>query len=184
MNFSDFYSKPVDNRCMRVKSFMKNPVLAVGILFTVIFLFQLKEKGYFSDLAEKRTPSSCKALRVKLDRRIPSTWKTSCEGDLYNNLAVDIPFLIEDKQWPKNPTEIDRLHFRELANFMIRIAKNSPEDNLERTDIIRVRMISEKMTINAVTEGRFMIKLATLTDAKLIAEHFKGTVQVQKIPKK
>jgi len=134
-------------------------------------------------------PSSCKAVLVKLSRRIPANWSAHCEGTTYNNLAIDINYPVEKisdnatkaEVKSNDPKAIRTLLYREMANDLISVAKISPEDNLERTDIIRVKMIHPKLIINAITEGKYLVKLRTLTDKKLIAEHLKVTVQVQEV---
>ena len=172
IHFSAFFQNFCHNEVMLPKILMKNPLLMIGILMMIIFLYQLKSKGYFT--RTKLIPSSCRAVLVKLDRRIPSGWDTKCEG---NNLAVSIPFTSEKKLQDK--TKLRVLAYRELANHLVQIAKNSPSDNLERTDIVRVRLFSNNLEINAVTEGRFIVKLATIKTPKLLKEHLKNTVQVK-----
>lgn len=138
-------------------------------------------KKLFGNYTEKLTPTSCKALMVKLERRIPKEWKAKCEG---NNLAVEY-----DLKFPSNfrkdvPNPMRQYIYRDLANSLSIIAKNSPEDNLERTDIVRLKIQTEILIINAVTEGKMLAKLYHLTDANLIAKHLKATVQVQEVPVK
>jgi hypothetical protein len=48
---------------------------------------------------------------------------------------------------------------------------------------IRFRITHPDLTINAVTEGKFIVKLATLENAEHIMSHLKSTVQVQETPK-
>lgn len=153
---------------------MKNPILMVGILMMSILLFQLSEKGFFGNKS-KLIPSSCRAVRVKLDRRIPANWKTYCEGKTVNNLVVEIKSTLEKN---KDLKLLKAALYRNLANDMVLIAKNSPSDNLERTDFVRLKVIHSAGEINAITQGRFLVKLATLKDLKLISEHIKTTVQV------
>ena len=62
---------------------------------------------------------------------------------------------------------------------MTQIAKNSPYETLERVDIVSLRIENPQMEINAVTEGKFIVKLANLKSKKFLAEHLKATVQVQ-----
>ncbi len=162
---------------MRLNSLMKNPLLAIGILMMVILLFQLNKKGFFESRRAKLTPSSCKAVQVKLDRRIPENWKTHCEGQSFNNLAILIKLSLKKKFKEKN--DLKAYLYREMANNLIHIAKNSPDDNLERTDIVRLKIIHPQIEINAISEGRFIVKLATLKDKRLIAQHLQTTVQVQ-----
>ena len=157
---------------MLPKILMKNPLIMIGILTSIIFLYQLRDKGYFQ--RTKLIPTSCRAVLVKLNRRIPSSWTTSCEG---NNLAVEIPFDIQKEL--KDKSKLRVLAYRELANYLVQIAKNSPSDNLERTDIVRVKLYSPKLSIDAVTEGKYIVKLSTIKNLKFIKEHLKNTVQVK-----
>lgn len=138
-------------------------------------------KQLFSDYKQKRTPTSCKALMVKLERRIPKDWDAKCEG---NNLAVEYKLELPEKFNKEIQNPVQQYIYRDLANSLSLIAKNSPEDNLERTDIVRLRLKTNINTINAVTEGKMLAKLYHLTDPKLIAAHLKTTVQVQEIPLK
>lgn len=165
---------------MPFKSLMKNPVLAIGLLFMIIFLFQAGEKfNWWTSRRQKLTPSSCKAVRVMLDRRIPANWSTACEGSDFNSLAVTIKFPQEIDKKIEKEDDLRKLVYRELANNLISIAKNSPGDNLERTNIVRVRFIHPQKQIDAITEGRFLVKLQTMSDKNLIAQHLKVTVQVK-----
>ena len=144
-----------------------------------IFLFQLRDKGFLEARKDKMMPTSCRAVRVKLEKRIPSNWSTVCEK---NNLSVGINFLMERSKL-KEPKLLRPLMYRELANDLILIAKNSPGDSLERTDIVRVEIAHKDLIINAVTEGRFIIKLSTIESPELIKEHLKATVQVKESKK-
>ncbi len=123
--------------------------------------------------------TSCRAALVKLNRRIPSSWATRCEG---NNMAVEIPLTFKpDKKLSKKEADL-RLRtfmYREMANDLVVVAKNSPSDNLERTDFIRLKMVHKKIEINALTEGRYLVKLATIKNKRLLAEHLKTTVNVK-----
>ena len=170
---------------MPLKSLMKNPVLAIGMLFTIIFLFQVGEKyNWWPSRRQKLMPSSCKAVRVKLDRRIPANWRSFCEGKDFNSLAVEIKYPTEKGQEVKDDKDLKKLVYRELANNLILIAKNSPSDNLERTQMVRVRFFHPQMQVDALTEGKYLVKLQTLTNKQLIAQHLKVTVQVKESPVK
>jgi hypothetical protein len=150
-----------------------------GILMMAIFLFQLRDKGFFQARRDKMIPTSCKAVRVKLDKRIPSNWNSKCEG---NNLSVSINYLLE-KSKVIDANQIRAILYRELANDLILIAKNSPIDSLERTHIVRVQIKHNDFYINAITEGKFLIKLSTIKSLDLIKEHIRATVQVKESKK-
>lgn len=164
---------------MASKLLTKYPILMVGLLLMALFLFQLRDKGIFESRRESMTASSCKATRVMLDKRIPSNWNSLCEG---NNLAISINYSLKESEY-KELDNLRAIMFRELANDLILIAKNSPIDSLERTDIVRVRMNHPKLEINALTEGKFIVKLATIKSSELLKEHLKATVQVKETKK-
>jgi hypothetical protein len=96
--------------------------------------------------------------------------------------VISINAAIEESSF-KDIGNLRAIMYRELANDLILIAKNSPSDSLERTDIIRVRMNHPKLEINSVTEGKFIIKLSTIKSSELIKEHLKATVQVKEVIK-
>jgi len=164
---------------MLLKSIMKNPILVVGILMMSIFLMTLgRKEGLFNRSA--LIPTSCRAVLVKLDRRIPANWSTSCDG---NSLTITMNFA-EPKDKPIPESDLRKTLFRTLANNLKSVALNSPSDNLERTDIVAVKLIHPRLTINAVSEGKYVVKLATMNDPAMIAEHLKVTVQVQEVAAK
>ncbi|MCR9204440.1 MAG: hypothetical protein NXH75_07685 [Halobacteriovoraceae bacterium] len=170
---------------MPLKSLIKNPMFAIGLLFTIIFLFQVGEKySWWPSRRQKLMPSSCKAVRVKLDRRIPANWSSACEGKDFNSLAVEINYPEDKGKDVKDEKKLRKLIYRELANNLIQIAKNSPADNLERTQMVRVRFRHPQIQVDALTEGKYLVKLQTLTNKQLIAQHLKVTVQVKESPLK
>lgn len=158
-------------------SLMKKPILMIGIIMFSLFLFQVARKeqwGIFYN--EKLISTSCRAVLVGLEKRIPANWKVFCEG---NNLAVEI----EETTIPKNATNLRPLMYRQLANHMAHVARNSTTDILEKVDFVRFRVDHPGMTINAVTEGKFIIKLATLESPEHIMAHLQSTVQVKETVK-
>ena len=148
----------------------------IGILMMFIFLWGLnQENGIFKNRADTLKAHSCQAVIVKLSRRAPSTWSMKCNG---NNLEVSIIKTISKENLSSEAT-IQQYLYREMANDLIFISKNSPSDNLERTDFIIMKTHHEVLSIHALTEGKYLSRLSTLTDSRMIAEHLKATVQVQ-----
>lgn len=161
---------------MLLQNLMKNPVLMIGILMMSIFLMSLSREGKIFH-RENLVPTSCKAVLVKLDRRIPASWTTECQG---NNLNINITKTLQPKE-AGNIEMLRSLLYRELANDLIAIANNSPSDNLERTDLVSLKLRHAEMEIGALTEGKFIVKFSTLRDQRLIMEHLQQTVQVQEV---
>jgi hypothetical protein len=170
---------------MAFRWMMKNPVFMIGVILMGLFITsQVREGG--TGYRESLTPTSCKAVLVKLDRRIPKTWETKCtRNNLHITMKKSITPNLEDLG--ENPdielikSRYRQVFYRELANDLILLAKNSPEGNLERTEIVTVKLMHPELEIGAMTEGRFVVKFATLTDIKLIMEHLQETVQVQEV---
>lgn len=152
---------------------MQKPVLAIGIIMFSLFLYQVasdKKWGIFQN--DKLIATSCKAALVRIQKKVPENWKTFCEG---NNMAVEI----QELTIPEKATNLRALMYRQLANHMSFIARSSTPDILEKVDFVRFRVDHPKMVINAVTEGKFIVKLATLESPEHIMAHLKSTVQVK-----
>jgi hypothetical protein len=154
-------------------SLMKKPILVIGLILFGLFLMQVSNKekwGIFHN--PKLIPTSCRAALVKIEKKTPANWKVFCEG---NNLAVEIVETII----PKEASDLKVLMYRQLANHMSFIARSSQTDILEKVDFVRFKLIHPKLEVNAVTEGKFIIKLATLDSPEHIMTHLQSTVQVQ-----
>lgn len=161
---------------MILKSLMQKPVLMIGIILFGLFIHQVSKKekwGIFHN--DKLISYPCRAALVKIDKHIPGNWKTECEG---NNLAVII-----QEDTPADDQNIQLIMYRQLANHMTYLAKVSQADLLEKVMFVRFQLKHKLMTVNAVTEGQYIVKLATLEDPELIRSHFKSTVQVQEVRK-
>lgn len=158
-------------------SLMKNPVLTVGIVLFGMFIYQVANKERWGIFANKKLVStSCRAVVIQVAKRLPGNWNAFCEG---NNLAVEI----DEIAIPPETKNLDALMYRQLANHMSFIARVSHTDMLEKVDFVRFRLTHQKMVINAVTEGKFIVKLATLESPEHIMTHLKSTVQVKQTVK-
>ncbi|OFZ27890.1 MAG: hypothetical protein A2381_07810 [Bdellovibrionales bacterium RIFOXYB1_FULL_37_110] len=164
---------------MIIKKLMAYPVLMVGILFMVIFLFQLKNKGVFKDHFDKLQATSCRSALVMLDKRIAKNWKSECDD---KNMIITISSNIKRESY-KDDYKYKAAMYRELANSIFFISKNCANDSLERVPWVVVLFESNKMNISARTEGKHLARFATLTDSKIIAEHLKTSVQVKEYVK-
>lgn len=156
---------------------MKNPVLAIGIILFGLFIMQVARKeqwGFFYN--EKLATTSCTGALIKIAKKVPDNWKVFCEG---NNLAVEI----RELAIPDKATNLRSLMYRQLANHMSFVARVSVPDILEKVLFVRFRITHPEMVINAVTEGKYIVKLATLETSEHIMTHLKATVQVKETPK-
>ncbi len=158
---------------MLLKSFMKNPMLALGIL--MFGTVALGAMGYIDIFQNpKLRPTSCRAALVRLERQVPANWKVYCED---NNLAVEI----REIQVPADVADVRAALYRQLANNMTQLARMSQADILDKVFIVRLRLSHPKLEINAISEGKYVAQLATMTVPELIKDHFKQTVQVSEV---
>lgn len=156
---------------------MKKPILAMGIIMFSLFLFNVSKKnnwGIFHN--EKLISTSCRGALVRLEKKIPENWKVFCEG---NNLAVEIAEIAI----PEKADNLKLLMYRQLANHMAYVARLATTDILEKVLFVRFRITHPNLIINAVTEGKYIVKLATLENPDHIMTHLKSTVQVQETVK-
>ena len=150
----------------------------IGILMMFIFLWDMNRKhGWTAKRNEKLKARSCNAVLVKVNKRVAANWNVFCEK---NSLAAEIDFIF-DKAKLKDQKNFKRVMYRELANNLVLLAKISPQDNLERTDYVRVKLIHKDLTINALSQGRHIAKFQTLTTPQMIAQHLQATVTVQEV---
>lgn len=138
-----------------------------------LFMYQVSRQqkwGLFHN--DKLIATSCKGVIVRLEKNIPNNWKIFCEG---NNLAVEV----DEIAIPKNAANLKSLMYRQLANHMSFVARSSHTDILEKVFFVRFKLKHPKMVINAVTEGKFIVKLATLETPEHVMTHLQSTVQVK-----
>lgn len=165
---------------MVIQKLMKNPILVLGVLLFLIFIFDLKNKGFLKDRMENLTPTSCKSAIVMLNHRRPKNWNFTCKQ---NNLHVSIS--LDDSHTPKVETKnIRAFLYRELANSLVFISQNSLSESLERTMIIHLYIDHTQLGINAITEGKDIVQLKTMKNPKFIKDHLQKTVQVKEVLKK
>lgn len=152
---------------------MEKPILAIGLIMFGLFLYQVGTDQKWSIFSnDKLIPTSCKGVLVKLEKGIPENWKAFCEG---NNMAIEI----NEVTIPPGASNLRTLMYRQLANHMSFVARNSHSDILEKVFFVRFKLTHPKMIINAVTEGKFIVKLKTLDTPDHIMAHLKSTVQVK-----
>ena len=156
-----------------MKYLMQKPVLAIGLIMFGLFIYQVardKKWGIFHN--NKLMATSCGGVIIKLEKKIPENWNVFCEG---NNLAVEV----KEVAIPPEARNLRSLMYRQLANHMSFVARNTHPDILEKVFFVRFKLTHPKMKINAVTEGKFIVKLATLETPEHIMAHLQSTVQVK-----
>ena len=157
---------------------LKKPVLAIGILFFIIFLFQLNKSGYFEKRTKMYSAASCIAITVKLNKMIPTDWKLNCVGhfaDRSDTLEVTVNLATNDQ------TKLTSKEFtyREMANHLIFISRNAPSDNLERLSWVKISVIHPEGQADGVVDGMSLAKMATLKTQDGLMGHLQNAVKVK-----
>ncbi|MCK5883501.1 MAG: hypothetical protein KAG61_07415 [Bacteriovoracaceae bacterium] len=164
---------------------MRNPILMIGILMMIIFLFTLRDKGYFG---ERYHATSCKSTLVMLQKRAAKNWSLSCDK---NVLYATIDYQVQMKH--KALDTYRREIYSKLANSLMFIATNALNESLERTYYVVVKLNSEYVSMAARTEGKHLAAMRGLAitqkdekrdlilnnKKKIIAEHLHNNVEVQ-----
>lgn len=183
-----------------MKILMKNPVFMIGMLIAIIVIMDLQRRGIFGSYRDSLNPTSCRAVRVNLKKRVPENWKTECvDGRLMtpsnkdldidnhnpNDLVVNIQNPLATKftekltDSPKDRKVLEDLLYNRMANSLVQIARYSPLDILKNVGWVIVRMHHKDIILAARTKGMHIVKLATLTNKDFISQHLQNTVEVQ-----
>tara|TARA_B100000886_G_C20148384_1_gene376970 strand:- start:44 stop:544 length:501 start_codon:yes stop_codon:yes gene_type:complete len=158
---------------------IRKPILSIGILFFIIFLFQLQKSGYFEKRRKVFSAASCTAVVVKLKKIVKSNWSLECKGHfaertdtLEVTINQEIP-ITNKKITPK------AFVYREMANHLSFIAKNSPIDNLERLSWLKISIVLSSGQADGVISGELLSKMSTLKTQEGLMGHLKNSVNVK-----
>ena len=158
--------------------FIKKPILSIGILFFIIFLFQLNKSGYFEKRRKVFSAASCTAVVVKLKKVVDSSWSLECNGhfaDRTDTLEVKVNLLPQ----PNAKISTKAFAYREMANKLSFISKNSPTDNLERLSWVKISIILPEGQADGVVSGILLSKMRTLKTQEGLIGHLQNSVNVK-----
>jgi len=158
---------------MFLKLLTKSPMLLLGIMMILtVWLSHMGvlNIGIFDNNRNRPTP--CRAALVRLERQIPANWSVSCSDNNLNVVVNEIAVTAADPEFrPKL--------YRQMANHLVTLAQVSQNDILEKVFIIHLKQVHAKMDIDAISEGKYVAKLVTITRPEFIKDHLKQTVQVK-----
>ena len=95
--------------------FIKKPILSIGILFFIIFLFQLNKSGYFEKRKMVFSAASCTAVVVKLKKVVETNWQIDCNGH-FADKSDTLEIKINTNPEIGNEIDIKAFAYREMAN--------------------------------------------------------------------
>lgn len=116
-----------------------------------------------------------------MSKRLPKEAKAQCND---NHLKVDWTIAIGELIRIDKPEKILAANYRELANNLTFIAKNSPQELLNSIATVTLTQEGEDYTLTAISEGKNLSLLKDLKAPELIAEHLRNTVKVQEVTKR
>jgi len=160
---------------MRIHKVLKYPSFFIALILIYLYFNPPEMLKRRKQLFEG---TACIAGLVKLEKKVEKNWKTECvENNLKVNIFVETPVTLNDLNKKR------AYFFRELANYLVFISKNTPEANLENIKSIHVVFSSKDFSVEALTRGSSLVKLNTLKSPEAIREHLKNTVQVKETVK-
>lgn len=117
-------------------------------------------------------PTSCSAVKIKLQHKLPGHWKISCHE---NDLKVEYPV-------EANIPNLDTLRqglYKDLVNNIVLTTRNAPIDTLENVRKIEFVANHKQLEITAITTGKSIVKFATMSEPKFIMDHLRATTVVK-----
>ena len=166
---------------MRSRYFMEKPVLAIGVILFVLFIYDLQKRGYLDSFKNRFNPTSCYGALTSLTKKLPQEAKAKCED---NHLKVTWTIAIGELIRIDKPEKILAANYRELANNLSFIAKNTPVELMSSINTVTLDQEGEDYVLSAFTEGRQLTLLKELKSPELISEHLRNTVKVKEVTKR
>ena len=158
--------------------FIKNPILSIGILFFIIFLFQLNKSGYFEKRRKVYSAASCTAVVVKLKKVVDNNWSLECNGHFADRTDT-LEVMIKLQSSPEMKLTQKAFAYREMANYLSFVAKNSPSDNLERLSWVKISILTFEGQADGVVSGISLSKMRTLKTQEGLMGHLQNSVSVK-----
>jgi hypothetical protein len=167
---------------------MKYPVLVMGVILFSIFLSQDTTKKWWKAQMRRFTPSTCDAVKDKVNKTSPGNWEMECPTTQHLILTVDF----DEKA--KNYSTQRVMMYRQLANIYSKFAHLANTrleyvedgkrlhydeiESLERLQVVRIILKNEQLIITSQSDGQAVAKFLKIKRPQQIAEHLKLTVKV------
>lgn len=152
---------------------MKYPVLIVGIIFFAIFVTSPKTKDFWRKINRRNIPSTCDAVKDRVEKKAPSTWSFDCPTTQF--LIIDIQHNPADRNYLKLRQEM----YKELANSYVKLGNLSNKETLNYLPKIHMKLIHPSLSINSQTDGQAVVELTKKKSQQDIATHLKLTVTIK-----
>ena len=144
----------------------------MGILMMIAFILNIKNRGINLFNRDALHPTSCKAVLISVEKKLPKNWKAHCEK---NTLKIEIQTTLDSP----NVDLLREALYLELGNNIVFLAKNTSPGTMDYVDLVEIYQINHRYDIRAYTKGKDISKFSTMNDKKFILEHLKATVTVR-----
>ena len=156
---------------------LKYPVLVIGVILFGLFLADDNTRKWLKSEGEKRIPSTCRALKSRLESKVPPHWALNCQDKL--TLTVELDY-IQKKSLPLPiHGKLKNVAYRTLANDLHHFAKLSNPETLVRLARLQMVLRHPKIKIEAISDGESLVKLGKLESKQAISDHLRVSVKIR-----
>ena len=170
---------------MLLKSLLKRPILAIGLIMMFVFISlygrKFIDKVGSGPLREQFGTSSCRGVLAMLGRTLPDDQKARCQG---NHLFVNRNYLTHGQGAVLPRKVLCPLLYREMANSLKFLANDqkTPLNILKRVEMVQLKLTHPQLTVYAMTSGKFLVGMSKISNPDRLAKYIKTTVKVQEFP--
>lgn len=155
------------------KNAFKYPVLAIGVLFFVIYLLDPKTKEFWGSKQSRFIPNTCEAILDRLRPNAPKDWDLNCPGT--SRLVLKVPYAGDPKDQKNQRSQMYKL----LANTLVSLGKMTNKETMEYMQVVEVYIMHDLFSIKSKTDGTAVVEIARKKTNEDIANHLKLTVKVK-----
>jgi hypothetical protein len=155
------------------KNTMKYPVLAIGVILFGLFITDPKTKKFWENSKRRFIPSTCDAVKDRVEIKSPQTWELECPG---TQLLI---IKIQHDPAGRNLQVLRSQMYKNLANSYANLARFSNPETLSYLKFIELIVEHPRLTIRSKTDGQAVVEMLKLKTQSDIANHLKLTVKVR-----
>jgi hypothetical protein len=152
---------------------LKYPVLIIGIILFSLFLMDEQTSKWWFKFSKRYIPSSCNAVKERVELKAPSNWSLECPGTELLILTVK-----EDKSVDGHQ-KLRKYLYRQMANTYVNLARFSNPETLELLLNVQVIMDHPILQINSKTDGQAVVRFLKLKTQNQIIQHLGVSVKVK-----
>ena len=157
------------------KKALKYPVLIVGIVLFALYITNPKTKEYWANYDRRFIPSTCDALKDRMEKQLPDNWNLKCPGTQL--LKVEVKSELRKDKYPIVRSSL----YQELANSYIEIGRVANPETLSNLKNLELKIVHPQLIINSKTDGQAVVELRSKRGPEEVKNHLKLTVKVKEL---